>query len=191
MSDEFLDDFESAVTVGDRTNIKFSALVEKMKARYTPSSNKVKNHYLFHRITQNVSESFDDFAYRIQAEAELCDFKCSSNDCTVKDILIRDQILVGTDNEVIRQEALKNQWGLDDLFKKGRITEPGILAASEIKSEPKYEVRRAKTSPYSRKSRDKQKAKLSSKKFICWKCEEENGSGYYKCPFYNNECKKV
>ena len=118
VSDEFRDDFESAVPENDRVNITFSTLVTKMKERYTPSSNKVRNHYLFHRLPQNNSESFDDFTHRNQAESELCDFTCTHADCTVKKLLIRDQILVGTNNETIRQEALKNQWELDDLLKR-------------------------------------------------------------------------
>ena len=95
VSDEFLDDFESAVIVTERTNIKFTALVEKMKTRYTPSSNKVKNHYLFLRLTQKSSETFNDFAFRVKAEAELCDFKCESNDCTIKNTLIRSNSCKG------------------------------------------------------------------------------------------------
>ena len=74
-------------------------LVELMKERYTPNSNKVRNHYLFHRIAQQSNETFDDFVYRVKAEAEHCDFKFINEECTVKDILIRDQILVGTNNE--------------------------------------------------------------------------------------------
>ena len=59
VSDEFLDDFESTVAEDERTNIKFTTLVDKMKTRYTPNSNKLRNHYIFHRMTQNSSEKFD------------------------------------------------------------------------------------------------------------------------------------
>ena len=90
-----------------------------MKERYTPNSKKVKNHYLFHRITQQSNETFDDFVYRVKAEAKHCHFKCNNKGCTVKDILIRDQILVSTNNETIREDALKNQWNLNDLLRKG------------------------------------------------------------------------
>ena len=41
-------------------NITFTMLIELMKECYTPNSNKVKNHYLFHRITQQSNETFDD-----------------------------------------------------------------------------------------------------------------------------------
>ena len=96
-------------------------LIELMKECYTPNSNKVKNHYLFHRITQQSNETFYDFVYRVKAEAKHCNFKYNNEECTVKDILIRDQILVDTNNE-IREDALKKQWNLSDLLRKGRIT---------------------------------------------------------------------
>ena len=70
-----------------------------MKIGYTPNSNKVRSHYIFHGITQNSSERIDDFIHRIKADAELCDFKCESNACNVHETLIRDQIIVGTSSE--------------------------------------------------------------------------------------------
>ena len=96
VSDEFLDDYEDTITESDRAGIKFSDLVKKMKERYTPTSNKVHNHYLFHRLKQKDGEKFDDFTHRVRGDAELCEFTCTNTGCTVKDVLIRDQILVGT-----------------------------------------------------------------------------------------------
>ena len=81
----------------------------------------------------------------LTSEAELCEFKCVSDACNVRDTLIRDQLIVGTHSETIRQDALKNQWQLDDLIKNGRITESGVIAASEIKTETKYDVNRTRT----------------------------------------------
>ena len=161
-------------------NITFTMLIELMKECYTPNSNKVKNHYLFHRITQQSNETFDDFVYRVKAEVEHCDFKCNNEECTVKQgHSIRDQILVGTNNETIREDTLKNQWNLNDLLRKGRITESGVLAASQIKIEQTYDVNRAKAGVYSRKFSKKNKSSNQSSSFICWKCESE------KCPGYN------
>ena len=77
VSDEFLDDFEAAVVENERANISFTDLIKKMTTRYTPNTNKVRNHFVFHRLSQNPSETFDDFVYRIQENAKLCDFKLS------------------------------------------------------------------------------------------------------------------
>ena len=78
VSDEFLDDYEAAVPEAQRSNIKFSDLVEAIKKRYTPTSNIVHNPYLFHRIVQKENEPYDDFCHRVRSEAELCKFKCES-----------------------------------------------------------------------------------------------------------------
>ena len=81
-----------------------------------------------------------------------------------KDILIRNQILVGTNSELIRNETLRKQWSLPELVKEGRITEASLIAASDIKSEctsssSNQHVYRA--SPYSSKGANrKSKPKL-------------------------------
>ena len=94
VSDTFLDDFEDAVPENERAGIKFSDLVTKMKERYTPTSNKVHHHYLFNRLKQKNNEKFDNLTHRVRAEAGPCDFTCTSDTCTVKNTLIRDQIVV-------------------------------------------------------------------------------------------------
>ena len=197
VSDEFLDDYEAAVPEASRVNIKFSDLVEAIKKRYTPTSNTVHNHYLFHRIVQKENEPYDDFCHHVRSEAELCNFKCDSPTCTVKDVLICDQILVGTNSESLRSEALRKQWGLEDLLKEGRVTESSLKAASEIKSEPSsssshYGVNRARVGPYSSKSKaksDKPSKSERSTKFLCWKCEDTKCAGYNKCKYHGKECK--
>ena len=206
VSDEFLDDYEDTITESDRAGIKFSDLVKKMKERYTPTSNKVHNHYLFHRLKQKDGEKFDDFTHRVRGDAELCEFTCTNTGCTVKDVLIRDQILVGTNNEAIRDEALKRQWDLTELLKQGRLTESSIIAASEIKAEEHggdYEINRAKAGPYSSKkgksgrsgnhqSSKSKKGGSSPKKskFLCFKCEDSECAGFSKCKyFYQKVCR--
>ena len=134
VSDEFLDDYEASVDEGERTDISFTTLIEKMRTRYTPNTNKVRNHYMYHRLKQKPSETFDDWVHRVQTVAAQCDFRCNGN-CTVHDVLVRDQIITGTTNTNIRDEALKKQWDLATLIKEGRIIESGAVAASDLKKE--------------------------------------------------------
>ena len=185
VSDEFLDDYESAVPDAERVNITFTSLVTKMKTRYTPNSNKVRNHYMFHRLSQNPSEKFDDFVHRVRTSAAQCDFKCTNAECTVSDTLVRDQIITGTIHGGIRNEALKKQWSLDDLIKEGRIIESGAIAASELRKEHQsYDVNRTKRSDGNNVPR-KDKTKDN---FTCWKCEEQSCPGYKDCKFHNKQC---
>ena len=93
--------------------------------------------------------------------------------CTVQDTLIRDQIIVGTSNETVREDALKNQWNLTDLTKNGRIIESSAVAVTKIKPEPNFDIN---------------KTGKSKEKFICWKCEKQSCSGYDKCKYSKKEC---
>ena len=156
-----------------------------MKERYAPTSNKVQNHYKFHRLNQQIAETFDDFTYQVKAEAKLCEFKCDSETCTVQDTLIRDQLIVGTSKEAIREEALKNQW---DLINKGCTIESSVAAASEIKQEHTIPINRAAAGVYSKRHRKDKRHIEKEKKFICWKCEKSTCAGYDKCKFHNKEC---
>ena len=186
VSDEFLDDFEASIAKADRVDISFTSLVDKMKTGYTPNTNKVRNHYLFHRLKQTPSESFDDFVHKVRTNATLCDFKCTSPNCTVLNTLIRDQIISGTNNNHICDEGLKKQWELDDLVKEGRIIESGALAASEIKKDNAKldpNINRTKTGG-SRYNQQKEK----TNKFMCFKCEEDSCPGFNKCKFRNRKC---
>ena len=49
---------------------------------------------------------------RVKHEAQNCQFSCENANCSVPNIMIRDQIVIGTINDDIRQNALKNQWDL-------------------------------------------------------------------------------
>ena len=53
VTDEFIDDYEAAISEINRREIKFRDLVVHMNERYAPISNKVRNHYKFHRITES------------------------------------------------------------------------------------------------------------------------------------------
>ena len=113
---------------------------------------------------------FDDFTHHVRAAAQMCNFKCTSTTCTVQETLIRDQIIIGTSNQTIREEALKKQWTLNELTTEGRKMESGSIAISEIKTEPDADVNRTKGGAYSRKHKQ---GEHKGKRFLCWKCEKE------------------
>ena len=177
VSDEFLDDFEAAVPEAERTGIKFTDVVTKMTTRYTPNSNKVLNHYLFHRLEQKSTDSFDDFVHKVTTSASQCDFQCSPT-CTVNKTLIRDQIVAGTNNGSIRDEALKKQYDLNAVIENGRTIESGAIAASGMQSSEKLDINRT----------TKSGGKGKSKNFICFKCESNTCPGFQKCKFAKKQC---
>ena len=83
-----------------------------MEKRYKPTKNTTFKHFVFHKMHQNSGERFDDFANRVKQEAEGGEFTCESKTCNVRDVLVRDQLLIGTSNEEIWRNGLKEQWGL-------------------------------------------------------------------------------
>ena len=132
-------DFEAETTAAERTNISFSDVVTKLKARYKPTQNTTMLNFLFHRLRQEPAETYDAYVKRVKREAASCDFKCASNDCSVRNVLIRDQIIIGMSDESIRKKALEEEWALDDLVAKGRKMEAAVLGSEKIKSEIKQE----------------------------------------------------
>ena len=94
------------------------------------------------------------FCIRVKRKAASCNFKCASATCSVSDILIRDQIILGTKEEEIRRAALKDQWSLEDLLKNSRPIIASDRGLKVIKKEPmdeKPSIRRTKPGPYSKK----------------------------------------
>ena len=71
--------------------------------------------------------------------------------------MINDQILFGTRDTEVRKAALKEDWDVTTLLKKGRAMEASTLGMAVIKVEPTDEVRRTKPGRFSRKNKDYQK----------------------------------
>ena len=108
-SRSFQKDYEDTVTPTERTNLKFKDLVKKMKTRYEPTRNYTLANYDFHHMKQNTDESFDTYVHRVKQEAKGCQFSCESPTCTIPDIMVRDQVIVGMNDDENRKNALKNQ----------------------------------------------------------------------------------
>ena len=49
----------------------------------------------FHQLKKGQDESFDLFINQLKKEANCYSFQCNQ-DCAIKDIMIRDQIILGT-----------------------------------------------------------------------------------------------
>ena len=165
-------DFEEVVPEKDRGKITFMEMTAALKGRYDISRNKTLANFEFHKLFQKESESFDSFTVRVKHEAKTCEFSCTSETCTVKNILTRDEIIIGTSNNEIRKNALKNQWDLDNLIKGGRQLEAAARGAQRIHENSEAPVSRIKRpGKYSRKgSKSKYEGKLREKYSNCPNC---------------------
>ena len=77
-------------------------------------------YYQFHQLQQATSEKIDSFINRIFQHADKCEFKSKNTACTSRDTihetLIRDQIIIRTNNTTIREQALEKELNLTALI---------------------------------------------------------------------------
>ena len=99
--------------------------VDKIQKYYKPTENLTLKNHQFRALTQATNETFPAFCNRVCKEAKHCNFKCEHEDCTAESTAIRDQIIIRTINDKIREEALKNAWDLEELRTEGMHIESG------------------------------------------------------------------
>ena len=159
-----------------------------------PTQNKTLANYEFHRLVQIKDESFHLYVNRVKHESKFCNFSCAAATCTVSDILIRDQIIIGTKNDQIRKQALKESWDLADLIKNGRSLEAAERGSERIKNSDAGDTRRVKTpGKYSRKKSSSDKLRKSDYQKEqhypkCNTCSSARCKGKKSCPAYKGEC---
>ena len=182
-------DFEEATTVAERTTITFTEMATKLKTRYEGNRNKTLANFEFHKLKQTEEESFDTYVLRIKHEASACDIKCTSATCTVQDTMVRDQIIIGTNNSEIRKNALKNQWNLTDLISNGRALEAATRGAQKIHPLEYQETpvaRIKKPGKYSRKKPTPRNLEEGDSK--CRNCSSRWCKQGSRCPALKREC---
>ena len=106
--------FKDLTAQDQRDTIGFNAMVTLLNSRYLPTKNSTVRNFQFHSLKQEDGEAFDTFVNRVKHEAAACAFKCSHADCTVADVMARNQIIIGINNQDIQRNALKEQWNLTD-----------------------------------------------------------------------------
>ena len=103
----------------EREKATWNHFLTKMREYYKPTENPTLQNYHFRDVIQNQGESFTAFCNRVDKEAKHCFFNCPHPDCTATQTAVRDQILIGTSNKEIRDEALLRGWNLATLRKEG------------------------------------------------------------------------
>ena len=115
-------DWKAAEPVeANRTNCTWVDFLAKMRQYYRPTENSTLRNFEFRQLTQLPSETFSAFCNRLETEGKTCTFcDCAAGTaCTSLGTAVRDQIVIGTHHEKIREQALLKSWGLDDLRKEG------------------------------------------------------------------------
>ena len=155
-----------------RKNATWENFISSLQKLYLPTENNTLKHYQFRSITQNNQETFISYCIRVEKEAKHCSYKCTHADCTAEDIAIRDQIIIGTTNDKIREESLKNSWDYATLRKEGMHIESAFKSAEALSADTINKIGK-----YSQKYKNHQKQdKFKPNKFkpkSCYFCGSE------------------
>ena len=175
-----------------RKNATWDFFVGKLRDFYRPTENATLKHFQFRNLAQDPQETFMAFCNRVEKEAAHCFFKCDNEQCSADSTAIRDQVVIGTWHELIREEALKNSWCLADLRKEGMRLESAAKGAAEIGGQSSVH----KIGAYSRrnnKGRGTKAASGGARKISCYFCgfiadREQVIAHGRQCPARSSTC---
>ena len=119
-----------------RNNAGWADMIGYMKEYYKPTENLTLKNFHFRSLAQESGKTFAAFCNEVDKEAKNCSFKCHHPDCTAESTAVRDQIVYGTTNDKIREEALIRSWDLPTLWKEGMHMERAAKGAAELAGEP-------------------------------------------------------
>ena len=93
--------------------------LQKLRSYYKPTENPIIRNFQFRQLVQAKNETFSAFCKRVEAPGKTCTFCECDSDCSAEEYAIRDQIVIGTTNEHIREKAMIRNWKLAELRQKG------------------------------------------------------------------------
>ena len=152
-----------------RKTASWSEFVHSMQEYYKPTENSTLKNYHFRELTQDADETFPSFCNRVEKEARHCYFKCPHVSCTAEETAIRDQIVIGTNNNAVREEALLKSWNLITLRKEGMKIESAHKGGAEIAGQAlnkigKYSYKNLKKNSNRTSSQTKKEIRM----FLLW-----------------------
>ena len=118
-----------------RSKATWEYFVSTMQKHYKLTENLALKNHQFRSLTHEAHESFSTFCNRVYKVAPHCNFKCHNADCTAENTAIREQIIIGTTHEKIREDALKNSLDFQQLRKEGMRIESATKEMEELNNE--------------------------------------------------------
>ena len=171
-----------------RDKAKWNDFVTTMRTYYKPTENHTLKHFHFRSISQNPDENFPRFCNRVEAEAKHCNFNCENGGCTAQEVAIRDQILIGTTDNAIRDEALKQAWSLKNLRIEGMKMESAARSGALLSGDSPVN----KMGKYSNLKSGEHKTKQNT--CSCYNCGNKVTGSIFKhkqkCPAKSHQCQK-
>ena len=179
--------------VDERKKAEWKDFVEKMSTYYRPTENITLKHYQFRGLNQLSDESFARYCNRVEAEARHCSFKCDSPTCTAEHTAIRDQIIIGSSNNDIREEALKKAWNLKLLRFEGTKMESAAIGGVQITGDISTAINKLGKYSYTNIKKNNTTEYGKNNSLTCFNCGNKVTGSIFKhkekCPA-NNQCRK-
>ena len=127
------EDFKAAIPAeAERDLCNWPDFLKAMRQYYKPTVNSTLKNFQFRSLNQAADETFTAFCNRIVQEVRHCSFNCESPTCSAEETATHDQIIIGLEDDFIREEALKHSWSLRDLQANGMRLESASRGAAEI-----------------------------------------------------------
>ena len=133
-----------------------------MRQYYKPTENQIIRNFEFRQIMQFPNGTFGAFCNFVEASRKTRTFCNCKKNCSAEEFAIRDQIVIGTNNEVIREKDMLKNWHLQELRKNGMkyesaaIGEEKMLGGALNKTSP-YSFRNLKKNNNPKKNDEKKK----------------------------------
>ncbi|XP_072153393.1 uncharacterized protein [Bemisia tabaci] len=124
-AEELINSLDLADDKADTVAKLTSALDDYVK----PKTNEVLSRYQFFTRVQKEGEDFETFLLALKKLSEHCNFK------DLKMSLIRDRIIIGINNQVLRERLLGEDYEFEKVVKLCRSIETGKLRANEMASD--------------------------------------------------------
>ena len=174
-------DWKAAEPEEANRNCSWKDFLTKMRNYYKPTENSTLRNYEFHNLMQLPRETFGAFANRVEKEGKTCSFcDCDATSaCNACEMAIRDQIVIGTNNEKIRERALLKSWKLGELRTEGLKLESAsrggeTLSQSTVNKVGKYSYKNLE------KFKESKHASPAKTKKLCFRCGEPFFNGHMK-----------
>ena len=188
-SPRFLQDWKAAET---NTTVAATAtwedFVTKMKTYNKPTENRIIRNFEFRQLSQGRNETFSAFCNRVEETGKNCYFcECTGTACSATKYAVRDQIVIGTTNDNIREKAMLKDWNLADLRTKGMKCESAAAGEENISGKAVNKLGAYSFKTLQTNRRDTAGSKKSDQK--CYRCGQEFYQGHMKkCKALNAKC---
>ena len=93
--------------------------LQKMREYFKSTENFIIRNYEFRQLSQMPNETFCAFCNRVKAADKTCHFCECTKGCRAEQFSIRDQIVIRTTNNTVREKAMLKDWNLIDLRTNG------------------------------------------------------------------------